>query len=248
VEKVGKVYLIGAGPGDPELITVKAARILASIDVVLYDRLVGDGVLGLINPEAEKIYVGKHEGQQEEAQQMIFDLLVRHAKSGKTVARLKSGDPTIFGRAAEEWELLLQNGIAVEVVPGVPSAIAGAELAGVPLTARGYSHGFAVITGHDVPDLPEHLGRYAKAETLVILMGVKRRTIIAEVLIACGRSPQEPIMFVERASTPRERVFTATLADVAAGQVAVTPPAIFVIGAVVALRQVLRPSADGDVF
>lgn len=241
MDKGGKVYLIGAGPGDPELLTIKAARVLASIDVVLYDRLVGAGVLDLINPTAEKIYVGKHEGQQEEAQQQIFTLLVEHAKAGKTVARLKSGDPTIFGRAAEEWEVLLQNGIPVEVIPGVTSAIAGAELAGVPLTARGLSHGFAVITGHDVADLTEHLSNYARAETLVILMGVKRRAKIAEVLIAAGRSPEEPIMFVERATTDRERVIAATLADVAAGAVVVSPPAIFVIGAVVGLRQALRP-------
>lgn len=241
---VGKVYLVGAGPGDPELLTLKAARVLGSIDIVLYDRLVGDGVLELVNPAAEKIYVGKHEGQQEAAQQEIFALLVQHAKAGKSVARLKSGDPTIFGRAAEEWELLLQHGIEVEVIPGVPSAIAGAELAGVPLTARGLSHGFAVITGHDVPDLAEHLGKYAHAETLVILMGVKRRAKIAETLIAAGRSPQEPILFVERATTDRERVVAATLAEVAAGQVAVSPPAIFVIGAVVGLRRVLKPTAS----
>jgi uroporphyrin-III C-methyltransferase len=239
VNSAGKVYLIGAGPGDPELLTVKAARVLGSIEVVLYDRLVGDGVLELVNPAAEKIYVGKHEGQQETAQQEIFALLLHHARAGKTVARLKSGDPTIFGRAAEEWELVLRHGIAVEVIPGVPSAIAGAEMAGVPLTARGLSHGFAVITGHDVADLAEHLGRYAQAETLVILMGVKRRAIIAETLIAAGRPPQEPIMFVERATTPRERVVTATLAEVAAGQIAVSPPAIFVIGAVVGLRRLL---------
>jgi uroporphyrin-III C-methyltransferase len=239
---LGKVYLIGAGPGDPDLLTVKAARVLQSIDVVLYDRLVGDGVLALINPAAEKIYVGKHEGQQESTQAEIFDLLVRHAKAGKSVARLKSGDPTIFGRAAEEWELVLRHGIAVEVVPGVTSAIAGAEMAGVPLTARGMSHGFAIITGHDVPDLHQHLSNYAKAETLVILMGIKQRVAIAKSLMAAGRPPDEPAMFVERATTARERVVTTTLAAIAAGEVQVSPPAIFVTGAVVALRQTLMPS------
>jgi uroporphyrin-III C-methyltransferase len=238
---IGKVYLVGAGPGDPDLLTIKAARILARSDVVLYDRLVSDVVLALINPGAEKIYVGKHEGQQEATQQEIFTLLVRHARSGKVVTRLKSGDPTIFGRAAEEWALMLSNGIPVEVVPGVPSAIAGAELAGVPLTARDLSHGFAVITGHDVPDLMAHLERYAKAETLVILMGIKQRNTIAEALIKLGRPAHEPAMFVERATTDRERVVTATLGEIAEGSVSVKPPAIFVTGAVVGLRQTLKP-------
>ena len=238
---VGKVYLIGAGPGDPELLTRKAARILSAIDVVLYDRLVGDGVLQLINPAAELIYVGKHEGQQETVQQEIFDLLVRHAQAGKTVARLKSGDPTIFGRAAEEWELVQRHGIPVEVIPGVTSAIAGAEQAGVTLTARGLAHGFAIITGHDVPDLGAHLARYARAETLVILMGVKQRVAIAQALIAAGRPAGEPALFVERATTPRERVVTATLGEIAAGTVQVSPPAIFVTGAVAGLRARLKP-------
>ena len=244
--RTGKVYLVGAGPGDPDLLTVKAARILASSDVVLYDRLIGDGVLTLINPDVEKIYVGKHEGQQEAAQQEIFALLVHHARAGKVVTRLKSGDPTIFGRAAEEWALMLSHDIPVEVVPGVPSAIAGAELAGVPLTARGLSHGFAVLTGHDVPDLTSHLARYAKAETLVILMGVKQRELIAKTLIMLGRPANEPALFVERATTSRERVVAATLGEIAQGKILVKPPAIFVTGAVVALRQQLKPLSSSS--
>ncbi len=144
----GKVYLIGAGPGDPDLLTVKAQRILRSAKVVLYDRLVSPEVLLTASPEAELIYVGKHEGEQEQTQQVIFDLMLERALQGQTVVRLKGGDPCVFGRAGEEWLMLVRSGIEVEVIPGVSSALAAPLLAGVPLTFRGLSRGFAVVTGH----------------------------------------------------------------------------------------------------
>lgn len=240
----GKVYLIGAGPGDPELLTVKAVRILGEIDVLLYDRLAGEQVLSLVNPQAERIYVGKHEGEQEATQQMIFDLMVEHARAGRRVARLKGGDPCVFGRAAEEWQVLADHGIAVEIVPGISSAIAAAELAGVPLTARGVSHGFAVVTGHGAGEGALSWQKYASVDTLVVLMGVKQRVEIALELIRAGRRVDEPVMFVERATTIREKIITSTLGAVAAGTVAVSSPAVFVIGAVVNLRKTLQLSAE----
>jgi uroporphyrin-III C-methyltransferase len=245
---MSKVYLIGAGPGDPDLLTVKALRVLRAAEVVLYDRLVSPEVLALAAPEAELIYVGKHEGEQESAQQLIFDLLLEHARQGKIVARLKGGDACVFGRAAEEWLLLARHGIEVEVVPGISSALAAPALAGVPLTYRGLSRGFAVVAGHCMGADAVDWRDYARVDTLVILMGVRNRVRIAEALIRAGRPPDEPAVFVERSSTPQERVVDTTLARVAAGLVDVESPAVFVVGAVAALRAELAVSVAEEVL
>jgi uroporphyrin-III C-methyltransferase len=244
---MSKVYLMGAGPGDPDLLTVKALRILRAADVVLYDRLVSPEVLALASPEAELIYVGKHEGEQESTQQLIFDLMLQHARAGKTVARLKGGDPCVFGRAGEEWLSLARNGIEVEIVPGVSSALAAPELAGIPLTYRGLSRGFAVVAGHCAASGGVDWQDYARVDTLVILMGVQERAAIARALIRAGRRPDEPAAFVERSSRPEERVVDTTLGDVAAGGVEVEAPAVFVVGAVAALRGELAARALAEV-
>lgn len=244
---MSKVYLMGAGPGDPELLTVKALRILRAADVVLYDRLVSPEVLALANPAAELIYVGKHEGEQESTQQLIFDLMLEHARDGRTVARLKGGDPCVFGRAGEEWLSLVRNGVEVEVVPGVSSALAAPELAGVPLTYRGLSRGFAVVAGHCAGSGGVDWRDYARVDTLVILMGVGERASIARALIQAGRRADEPAVFVERSSTPEERVLDTSLGAVAAGAVEVEAPAVFVIGAVAALRAEFAARALAEV-
>ena len=244
---MSKVYLVGAGPGDPDLLTVKALRVLHTADVVLYDRLVSPGVLSVANPDAELIYVGKHEGEQESAQQRIFDLMLERAHQGKTVARLKGGDPCVFGRAGEEWLSLVRQGIEVEIVPGVSSALAAPALAGVPLTYRGLSRGFAVVTGHCAGSNGIDWSDYARVDTLVILMGVKERVNIARALIRAGRRADEPAVFIERSSTPDERVVDATLGSVAADVVEVEAPAVFVIGAVAALRGELPARAFAEV-
>jgi uroporphyrin-III C-methyltransferase len=231
---VSKVYLIGAGPGDPDLLTVKAERILRQVDVVLYDRLVGPEVLLLAKPEAELIYAGKQEGEQENMQQVIFDLMLSYARAGKTVARLKGGDACVFGRGGEEWRFLARHAIEVEVIPGVSSALAAPALAGVPLTFRGLARGFAVVTGHSSGAI--RWEDYARVDTLVVLMGVHERDRIAQALICAGRPAHEPAVFVERSTTPQERVIETTLGEVAAGAVAVESPAVFVMGAVAALR------------
>jgi uroporphyrin-III C-methyltransferase len=245
---MSKVYLIGAGPGDPDLLTVKALRVLRTADVVLYDRLVSPEVLALAAPDAELIYVGKHEGEQESTQQLIFQLLLEHARRGRVVARLKGGDACVFGRAAEEWLLLARHGIEVEVVPGISSALAAPALAGVPLTYRGLSRGFAVVAGHCMGSDGVDWRDYARVDTLVILMGVRNRAGIAEALIRAGRPPDEPAVFVERSSTPQERVVDTTLARVAAGLVDVESPAVLVVGAVAALRAELAVSVAEEVL
>ncbi len=232
----GTVYLIGAGPGDPDLLTLKAARVLGLCDVVLYDRLVGPDILRLARPDAELIFVGKHEGEQEPAQERIFSLILDRALSGKMVARLKGGDPLVFGRGAEEWARALEHGIPVELIPGVTSAISVPGLAGIPLTHREISQSFTVITGHCSEGLQQEWARHSKVDTLVVLMGVKNRVFIAQALIDAGRDALQPVAFIERGSTSAQRVVTSDLKSVAQGLVEVESPAVLVIGEVVRLR------------
>lgn len=241
---MSKLYLIGAGPGDPELLTIKAARVLAECDVVLYDRLVSREVLAFARPDAELIYVGKHEGEQEHVQGRIFELILQHARHGKTVGRLKGGDPLVFGRGAEEWALAIEHGITVELVPGVTSAVAVPGLANIPLTYRGVSQSFAVVTAHCHEGRAQEWTKYAHIDTLVILMGVKNRIFIAQSLVSAGRKPDEPVAFVERGSTPEERIVESTLEAVADGLCEVSSPAVFVIGEVVRLRARLTASEE----
>jgi uroporphyrin-III C-methyltransferase len=233
---LGKLYLIGAGPGDPELLTVKAARVLGQCDVVLYDRLTTPGVLALARSDAELVYVGKHDGEQEREQARIFELILEHATAGRSVARLKGGDPLVFGRGAEEWEIAVAHGIEVEFIPGVSSAIAVPGLAGIPLTFREVSHSFAVVTGHWKSGTNMAWSPYAKIDTLVILMATKQRALIAHSLIAAGRSPSEPVAFVEHGSLADQRVVETDLRTVAEGKVEVEGPAVMVIGEVVRQR------------
>ena len=234
--KKGRLYLIGAGPGDPELLTLKAVRCLGESDVVLYDRLVNPKILEAYCPQAELINVGKHEGEQEHTQQRIMELIRGHTLAGRTVARLKGGDPLVFGRGFEEWAFARELGAQVELVPGVSSAIAVPGLAGIPVTFRRLSQSFAVITGQCHEGTADEWERYAAIDTLVILMGVKNRAFIAESLIAVGRKPSEPVAFIQRGTLPGESLITSTLAEVAAGRVEAHSPAVFVVGEVVRLR------------
>ncbi len=232
----GKLYLIGAGPGDADLLTVKAARVLGECDVVLYDRLTTPAVLALARTDAELIYVGKHDGEQEREQARIFELILEHALAGRTVARLKGGDPLVFGRGAEEWEVAVEHGIEVELIPGISAAIAVPGLAGIPLTFREISRSFAVVTGHWKSGTNMEWAPYAQIDTLVILMGTKQRVSIAESLIAVGRRASEPVAFIEQGSLPDERVVEADLASVAEGKVEVGGPAVMIVGEVVRQR------------
>jgi uroporphyrin-III C-methyltransferase len=234
--QAGKVYLVGAGLGDPELLTLKAARILGAADVVVYDRLVSAAVLAMARPDAELIYAGKEYGEQDLVQDRIFAALVNAAEHGKTVVRLKSGDPMIFGRGGEEVRYLLERGIDCEVIPGISSAIAAPALAGVPLTYRGVAASFTVVAGHRQSVSTVDWNAYRGIDTLVVLMGVEHRDVIAGSLMMAGRPAEEPVLFIERASTPEERLVESTLAETARRRVDVSAPAVMVIGAVVRFR------------
>lgn len=243
-----KVYLVGAGPGDPDLLTRKALRVLANADCIIYDRLVSPEVLALANPDAAFIYAGKEQGQQETIQSEIFVWFLRTGELVRTIVRLKSGDPMVFGRGGEELEFLVRNGFEVEVVPGVSAAIAAPALAGIPLTYRGVAASFAVIAGHRQSVSALDWAAYRGIDTLVVLMGVEYRDLIAGSLIANGRPAAQPVAFIESSSTSRERVVETTLGAVARREVAVEAPAVMVIGEVVARRCVAPVRQSMETF
>jgi uroporphyrin-III C-methyltransferase len=238
------VALVGAGPGDPDLLTVRAARLLAAAEVVVHDALVGDGVLALIPPTAELIDVGKRPGRPV-PQELISALLVELARAGRRVVRLKGGDPYVFGRGGEEAQALLDAGVDFEVVPGITSAIAAPAAAGVPITHRGVSAAFTVVTGHRRHGEPDVDWRsLAKVGgTIVVLMGVAQRDVIAAELMAGGLDPATPIAAVRSATTPDEVVGRSRLDELAT--LPIEAPAVIVIGAVAALQ--LRPDARAAV-
>lgn len=242
----GKVYLVGAGPGDPKLITLKGIECLQRADVVIYDLLINVKLLEHCPAHAEKIYGGKMIGEQEKRQTEIDDLMIRYAKAGKTVVRLKGGDPFIFGRGGEEALTLVESGIDFEVVPGITSAIAAPAYAGIPLTHRSYSSSVAFVTGHSAAlkaDSTIHWGQLAiGADTLVILMGVGHLREIAERLIQHGRSPDTPISLIHWGTTPQQKTLEGTLVDITQKAEAVNfrNPAAIIVGNVNALREQLR--------
>ncbi len=230
------VYLVGAGPGHPDLLTVKAARLLDTADVVVHDRLVDPRVLDLIAPWAEVIDVGKRPGGPADAQDRIHRVLVAAAGRADTVVRLKGGDPFVFGRGGEEAEALRRAGVDVEVVPGITSAIAGPAAAGIPVTMRGHASGFTVITGHQDPTADRPIDWEAAARlgtTLVVLMGASRVAHIADQLMAGGLATDTPVAAIESATTPHQRVKRTTLGELPG--LPVLAPAVLVIGTVAAL-------------
>ena len=240
----GRVSLVGAGPGDPELLTVRAARALAEADVVVHDALVGDGVLDLLAPHVERIDVGKRPGRPV-PQELISSLLVELARGGQRVVRLKGGDPFVFGRGGEEAQALLDAGIPFDVVPGITSALAAPAAAGIPVTHRGVAATVTVVTGHRRAGEPEidwrSLARVGG--TIVVLMGVSQRNAIANELIAGGLDPATPVAAVRSATTPDQVVARCRLDELAA--TAVESPAVLVVGAVAALALVSAVDRPG---
>lgn len=236
------IHIVGAGPGSADLLTVRAARLLARADAVLYDRLVSREILATIRSGAELHAVGKEEGRQEEIQREIYGLLEDCARRHQTVIRLKGGDPMVFGRGGEEWHWLVARGWNVEVTPGLSSAISVPELAGIPVTYRGVAGGFAVVTGHRKAMTRQDWEAYARVDTLIVLMGVGHRSEIAAALMAAGRDGSTPVAFVENGATPQERVMVSTLSNASACEV--QAPAVMVIGGVVNLREQLVQAAD----
>lgn len=241
--ETGRVYLIGAGPGDPKLLTLKAAEALAASDVVVYDYLVNPEVLAHTRRGAELIYAGKRAGEKSLSQAAINRLLIDRASRGSVVARLKGGDPFVFGRGGEEAEALVEAGITWEVVPGVSSGVAAAAYAGIPLTHRGYASSVAFITGHEADDkLSNQLDPgAAQADTLVIFMCGGTIARIASELIATGRSPLTPIAIIRWATYQHQEVYTGRLEDIASdAEIKVKPPAIAIVGDVVSLQEKLH--------
>jgi uroporphyrin-III C-methyltransferase len=244
----GKVYLIGAGPGDPKLLTLKAAEAIAVSDVIVYDYLVNPEILAHSRRDAELVYVGKRAGEPSISQNEINRLLIDRAAAGQIVARLKGGDPFIFGRGGEEAESLVDAGIEWEVVPGISSGVAAAAYAGIPLTHRGYASSVAFITGHDSNKNRASVDWHAAAhfaDTLVIFMCAETIKEIAGALIEGGRKATTPIAIVRWGTYEDQEVYAGTLKDLAFENtdfesLSIKPPAIAIVGEVVRLKEKLN--------
>ena len=246
----GKVYLVGAGPGDPELLTLKGLRVLQEADVIIYDRLANPRLLAHAREDAERIYAGKGTGHQAMDQEAINRLLVARGQAGKRVCRLKGGDPFVFGRGGEEAEALTRAGIEWEYVPGITSAIAAPGYAGIPVTHRGLGSTFAIVTAHEDPDKGpasvrwEHLAR--GVDTVVFLMGAERLPRVVEQMLAHGRAPETPAAVVSWGTYPRQATVEGTLGTIvercreAAGELTALAPAATIVGDVADLRARLR--------
>jgi uroporphyrin-III C-methyltransferase len=248
----GKAYLVGAGPGRADLITVRGLRLLRKADVVIYDRLLARELLDEIRPGAERIFVGKESGRHTLSQAEINELLVARVRLGKQVVRLKGGDPFVFGRGGEEAQALAEAGLPFEIVPGISSVVAVPAYAGIPVTHRGLSSAFAVVTGHEMEDKAAPGADWdalARMPTLVILMGLARVENIAAQLIAAGRAGSTPAAAISAGTTDQQQVVTATLAELPAALAAarLPAPALIVVGEVAALSgQLAWFAATGD--
>jgi len=249
----GKVWLVGAGPGDPELLTVKAARVLASADVLVHDRLVSQDIIDLAPASARRLYVGKRKSSHSLPQDDVNDLLVALAREGLTVVRLKGGDPFLFGRGGEELLACRAAGVKCEVVPGISAAVAAAASVGAPLTHRGLAQAVTFVTGHasidadggvKEPDLD--WTALAKANhTVAVYMGLSTAPMIAARLIAAGRAGSTPVVVIENASRADERRVATTLSGLPDAVQAIEGPAMLIIGEVAALADISRPALAG---
>jgi uroporphyrin-III C-methyltransferase len=237
--KPGKVYLVGAGPGDPGLLTVRGLELLHRAQVIVYDQLVNPVLLEEAPPIAIRIFAGKHAASQCITQQEINRILIDYARMGQEVVRLKGGDPFVFGRGGEEAEALARAGIPFEIVPGVSSAVAVPAYAGIPVTHRQLASSFAVVTGHETQKKQSAVdwGKLAKAvDTLVILMGLKNLPRITGELIDHGLSTETPVAVIRWGTTKEQEVMTGRLADIASKTSSMQSPVVIVVGKVVDLR------------
>jgi uroporphyrin-III C-methyltransferase len=251
--EAGWVWLAGAGPGDPGLLTLHAVNALKQADKVVYDALVSEDILSLVRPEAELFYAGKRGGKPSWNQQDITDKLIELAKQGHRVLRLKGGDPFIFGRGGEEAQALVAADISFRMIPGISAGVGGLGYAGIPATHRDVNHAVTFVTGHLAGKGEAELldwASIAKASpVIVIYMAMSRLAVIADLLIQAGRSADEPVAIVTHATTPRQRIATGRLADAAqlAADNGLEPPSIIVIGAVVDLAETLHWFGDKPV-
>ncbi len=245
MKRIGKVFICGAGPGDPSLATVRSMDLIRTCDVVLYDRLVSEDIVAQIPPKAERVYVGRQVGDPTTHQDNTNKMIVRYALQGKKVLRLKGGDPFIFGRGAEEAEYLLQHGVEFEIVPGITSAIASPAYAGVPLTHRKYSSSVAIVTGHEEDEKDEPAVNWERlagaVDTIVVLMGIGQLDKICKELQRAGMKKSTKVIVVESGTTDKQRVISGTLATIPriAKNARVRAPAVIVIGAVAGLSNKL---------
>lgn len=247
--KSGKAFLVGAGPGRADWITVRGMEVLRQADVVIYDRLVAPELLNEVPLQAERIYVGKQPGHHSLSQEAITALLVEHTRHGKQVVRLKGGDPFVFGRGGEEALALARAGLDFEVVPGISAALAVPGNAGIPVTHRGLARAFAVVTGHEDPassDNDTDWQALARIPTLVILMGLENVEVICQTLTAAGRAGDTPVAAIQDGSTPRQKVVITTLQSLpqAIADQQLSTPVVIVIGEVVRLAGELGSQGD----
>lgn len=246
----GTVSLVGSGPGDPELLTVKAHRLIEEADVVLHDKLPGPEIIETI-PEEKREDVGKRAGGERTSQEHTNERLVELAEAGKKVVRLKGGDPFVFGRGGEEATYLADHGVDFQVVPGITSALAAPALAGIPATHREHASSVSFVTGHEDPEKEESAVDWdalaATGGTIVVLMGVGKLPDYTSALRGAGMDPETPVALIERASRPSERVVTGTLDSITtiAEQAKIEPPAVTVIGQVAGERERVRGFLDG---
>jgi uroporphyrin-III C-methyltransferase/precorrin-2 dehydrogenase/sirohydrochlorin ferrochelatase len=239
----GEVYLVGTGPGDPDLLTFRALRLMQQADVVLYDRLIGDGILNLVRRDASRIYVGKMKEDHTVAQEEISEMLVRLAQEGKRVLRLKGGDPFVFGRGGEEIATLAENGVAFQVIPGVTAANGCSTYAGIPLTHRDHAQGYIVVTGHE-KDGELNLNwdsLIQPRQTVVIYMGLTSLGSITEGFLKHGADPATPAAVIENGTREGQRVITGTLESLQdkSAVAEIKSPALIIVGSVVNLRDKL---------
>jgi len=246
----GEVYLVGTGPGDPDLLTFRALRLMQQADVVLYDRLIGDGILNLVRRDADRIYVGKMKDDHSVPQEEISEMLIRLAREGKRVLRLKGGDPFVFGRGGEEIATLADNGISFQVIPGITAANGCATYAGIPLTHRDHAQGYVVVTGHERDG---KLGLDWESliqprQTVVIYMGLTSLGTITDGFLNHGADPETPAAVIENGTRVGQRVITGTLQSLLgkATEADIKSPALIIIGSVVTLRDKLAWFERGD--
>ncbi|PLS18297.1 uroporphyrinogen-III C-methyltransferase [Bacillus sp. M6-12] len=242
---MGKVYLVGAGPGDPDLITVKGLKCIKEADVILYDRLINEELLTYAKPGAELIFCGKSPESHTLQQETINHLLVKRAKNGKVVTRLKGGDPFIFGRGGEEAETLAKNGVSFEIIPGITSGIAAPAYAGIPVTHREYGSSFAFVAGHRKNGEKDNIKWEALAkgiDTIAVYMGVKNLPYIQKQLLHFGKNPETPVALINWGTTNGQKTVVSTLimAAEAAEKEKIENPCIIIIGEVVKMREKIK--------
>jgi uroporphyrin-III C-methyltransferase len=241
----GKVYIVGAGPGDPKLITLKAVDAIKNADVVLYDRLVSKGIISMIPKSAEKIYVGRDVGDDYKHQDSTNDLMLKFAKNKNKIVRLKGGDPFIFGRGGEEAEFLKAHKIKYELIPGITSGIGSAEYSGIPLTHRDYASSVVFVTGHEDAKKTKESVKWKKlaksVDTIVIMMGLSRLETICKNLVAGGLDKKTPVAVIQNGTTSKHKMIKGNLSDISqkVHQAKIRPPSIIIIGKVVNLSEVI---------